>query len=239
MYTLLQIVQSILNDMDSEAVNSIGDTAEALQVASVVRDTFLNIVTTRDVPEHQELLKVNAASDLDYPTHFEYPEDVRTIVKLWYENSDGVYKEIKWVNPLDFVYLTDNTVSDYVTVFDKNAGTKLRIANNQDPRFYTSFDNKWIVMNSYDSDVDNTLQESKIRAYGVKTPTFLIEDGHVPDLNDVWQPYLLAESKAVAMDLFKGGASPKIEQAARRQKAYIRNDREKSKRQNNWSAYGR
>ena len=37
--TLLQIVQSILSDMDSEEVNSISDTTEAQQIASVVEDT--------------------------------------------------------------------------------------------------------------------------------------------------------------------------------------------------------
>ena len=43
--TLLQMVQSILSDMDSEAVNSISDTVEAEQVASVIQDTFFELGT--------------------------------------------------------------------------------------------------------------------------------------------------------------------------------------------------
>ena len=47
--TLLQIVQNILSDLDSEDVNSISDTVEAMQIARVVENTFYNIVATRDV----------------------------------------------------------------------------------------------------------------------------------------------------------------------------------------------
>ena len=43
--TLLQVVQSILSDMDSEDVNTISDTIEAQQVASVVEDTYFNIMS--------------------------------------------------------------------------------------------------------------------------------------------------------------------------------------------------
>ena len=42
--TLLEMVQSILSDMDSENVNSISDSVEAQQVASVIEDTFFNII---------------------------------------------------------------------------------------------------------------------------------------------------------------------------------------------------
>ena len=40
--TLLEMVQSILSDMDSEDVNAVSDTLEAQQVASVIEDTYYN-----------------------------------------------------------------------------------------------------------------------------------------------------------------------------------------------------
>ena len=60
--TLLQIVQNILSDMDSEDVNSLNDSIEAQQVASIVEDTYYNIIATRHIPEHQELIKLTALS---------------------------------------------------------------------------------------------------------------------------------------------------------------------------------
>ena len=50
--TLLSMVQSILSDMDSEDVNAISDSIEAQQVASVIEDTYFNLVSARDIPEH-------------------------------------------------------------------------------------------------------------------------------------------------------------------------------------------
>ena len=37
---LLEIVQNILSDMDSQEVNSISDSIEAMQVAQIVETTF-------------------------------------------------------------------------------------------------------------------------------------------------------------------------------------------------------
>ncbi len=65
--TVLDLVQTILNDMDSEPVNQLTDTLEAEQVAKVLKNTFEDIVATRIVPEHQELLKLTPASDSAYP----------------------------------------------------------------------------------------------------------------------------------------------------------------------------
>ena len=52
-------------------------------------------------------------------------------------------------------------------------------------------------------------------------------------------PYLIAEAKATAGSLLKGYSDPKVEQAARRQKVYIQNDRFNTQRSNTRRAYGR
>lgn len=238
-YTLLQIVQSILSDMDSENVYSISDTVEAEQVASIVRDTFYNIISTRKIPEHQELLKVIPNSDSEFPTHFQYGEDVKEITNIWYEDNQGYYKEVCWLDPLDFLSLTDKTNGDYAEVYDKNGGTKLRISKDKGPEFYTSFDDNWIVMNSYDETVDTTLQASKVRALGTVHPVFALEDSYVADLDSTLFPYFIAEAKSTSMSLLKGTSDAKVEQTARRQKAYIQNDLHKTKQKEKRPMYGR
>ena len=42
--TVLEIVQNILSDLNSEEVNSISDTIEADQVAEIVKTTYLDLV---------------------------------------------------------------------------------------------------------------------------------------------------------------------------------------------------
>ena len=107
------------------------------------------------------------------------------------------------------------------------------------PSFYTSFDDEHIVMDSYKSSVESTLQNSKTQAYGMVYPTFTISDTFTPDLDDTLFPYLLAESKSVAFSLFKSGSDPKVEQAARRLKSYVQNDMFRTKKENVRIKYGR
>ena len=237
--TLLEIVQQILSDMDSDEINSISDTVEAEQVARVVEQVYYNMIATRDIPEHHELLKLTAASDSEYPTHFQYGTNVKEIVEVWYEDSDGFYRGVDYVEPLEFLNKTDTVTENYDTVLDKHGSTKLRIVNNTDPKFYTSFDDNWIIMNSYNSAIEATLQSSKVRAYGTKYPVFSRVDSFIPDIDATVFPYLIAESKSTAMSLLKGGSDPKIEQAARRQKSYMQNDMYRTKMENKRPNYGR
>jgi len=124
-------------------------------------------------------------------------------------------------------------------VLDKNSGTTLYIGTNKDPSCYTSFDDEHIIMDSLDVTMDDTLQESKSRAYGTVYPTFSHEDNFEPDLDETLLPFLLAEAKSTCFSLYKAGSDPKIEQAARRQKSAVQNDMFKTKQENKRANYGR
>jgi len=241
--TLLEMVSSILSDMDSEAVNSIGDSVEAQQIASVIEDTYFNIIAARDIPEHRQLLKLTSLSSTVRPTHFQYPTNTRDIVSLSYniDTSGGVnYQEIYFVEPLDFLNrMPAVNAGTTLVVPDVNSSTSLVVFTDRMPTYYTSFDDLHIVMNAYDVTVENTLQASKTRAYGTVYPTFTIADSFVPDLDDTMLPYLLAEAKSTCFSLFKSGSDPKIEQAARRLKSFVQNDMYRTKRPNVRNHYGR
>ena len=240
--TLLEIVQNILSDLDSEDVNSISDSVEAAQIANVVENTFYNIVSTREIPEHHSLIKLTALSDTNFPTHFSYPDNVKGVSGLWYDvssDSSFEYREITYVDPRDFLSRLGSPSTNYTLVSDKVAGTKMRIGNNKMPNFYTSFDDQYIVMDSHDGSIDSTLMETKIRVMGYTIPIFSISDSYVPDLDAEMFQYLVNESKSVCFSLFKGGPDPKIDQAARRQKSYVQNDMHKTTQSNKRNLYGK
>ena len=238
--TLLEIVQEILNDLDSEQVNSISDSVEADQVASIVQSTFENIVATRYVPEHKELIQLTPLSDTAFPTHFEVQDNTKQIDNVWYDvgTTEVQYRELTYVEPLTFLQRTDG-IEDYVTVTDKNGGTTYRVGTDDNPSFYTSFDDRYIVCNSYDSTVDSSLQASKSRAYGTVYPTFTKSDTFVPDLDAPMFRYLINESKSMCFSVMKGGPDAKVDQAARRQKQYVQNDKKRVGNTAKWSNYGR
>jgi hypothetical protein len=234
--TLLEMTQSILSDMDSEAVNSISDTVEAQQIASVIEDTFFNIVAAKDIPEHRQLIKLTSLSDSTKPTHFTYPTNTRVLDVVQY-NIGTNYADVSYVEPM--VFLDRMTPDVGIVVTDVKGGTPLYIRNDRMPTYYTSFDDENIVMNSYDASVEAILQNSKTRAYGYVYPTFSQTDDFTPDIDDTMLPYLLAEAKSVCFSLFKSGSDPKVEQSARRLKSFVQNDMYKTKQVNKRPHYGR
>lgn len=240
--TLLEIVKDILSDIDSDDINSVSDTVEALQVAKVVESTFYDLIATRVIPEHNSLIKLTPLSDSDFPTHFIIEDDQAKITNIWYDvSADGSfeYRELLFKDPKDFLRIVDTKSENYDSVKDKTAGTNLRILNNEQPTYYTTFDDEHIVIDSYDSSVDTTLQESKVRALGVTYPTFSISDSYTPDIDAVYFPYLTQEAKSRVFSMFKGQIDQKVEQAARRQKSYIQNDKRKIGQLDRMRRYGR
>jgi hypothetical protein len=239
--TLLEMTQSILSDMDSEGVNSISDTVEAAQIASVIEDTFFNIIAARDIPEHKQLIKLTSLSAVAKPTHFNYPTNTRKLDVIQYNvgTTTPNYKTIVYVDPMTFISRMDESSSNVVVVTDVKGGTPLYIRNDRMPSYYTSFDDENIVMDTFDSSISVTLQTGKTRAYGYIYPTFNQTDDFTPDVDDTMLPYLLAEAKSVCFSLFKSGSDPKIEQSARRLKSSVQNDMYKTKMANKRPNYGR
>ena len=233
--TLLELTQSILSDMDSEPVNSIGDSDEAMQIASVIQDTFYNIISARNIPEHDRLIKLTSLSDSAKPTHFLYPDNVKEIRLFEYEG-----REVYWKDPIAFLNSMPSSAStDAVEVLDPISSSKLYIRADKAPRYYTTFDDQYIVCDSYNAVDGATLTSNKTRCWGTQYPVFSIEDNHTPDIDDVLFPYLLAEAKSVCFSIFKSGSDPKIEQSARRLKAYVQNDQHRTKLANVRPFYGR
>ena len=138
-----------------------------------------------------------------------------------------------------FIDRMNQNTSTNLVVTDVAGGTTLFIGKSTTPTYYTSFDDEHIVMDSYDSAVENTLQNSKTRAFGYVYPTFSLTDSFEPDLDDTMLPYMLAEAKSTCFSLFKSGSDPKIEQSARRLKSFVQNDMYKTKRENKRPYYGR
>jgi len=243
--TLLEIVQDILSDTDGEEVNSISDSIEAQQAATIVEHTFYDILSNRDVPEHTELMQFTAFADSDFPTHFEFPENTLSIGKVWYDTTANAtaaaeYDAVEYLDNETFLELVDSVASNYVLVFDANAASRLRIRNDRFPKYYTSFDDENIVMDSYHATYESTLTSARTRVMAKVSPVFnRTSDTYIPDIDQNMFPYLIAESRARFMDWYKGGASAKAEQWARRLKVGMQGNRLKTPQGNRRNHYGR
>lgn len=244
--TLLDMVQDILSDMDSDEVNSIDDTSEATQVAQIIKTTYYEIISDGDWPHLGQLLQLTASGDSDLPTHMTLPDDVRYMKWIKYNKRKSTdtkdkYAKVEYKKPEEFIEmlnLRDSSASNITTVTD-SSGISLLILNDTAPSYYTSFDNDTIVFDSYDSAVDTTLQSSKAQSYGYREPTFSITDSFIPDLPSKAFPYLLSESKSVCFNVLKQSANPKEEQRASRQKRRLSQERRRMGGGITYPNYGR
>ena len=243
--TLLEIVQDTMNDMDSDEVNSISDTVEATQIANICRSVYYDVITTVDLPEHTELMSVSGLSNSSRPNYMD-AKSVTEIKEFRYNVSDTAgeleYKLIDYVPPEDFIQrivTRDTSQTEVIIVTDPTNGISLPIINNKMPDYYTSFDDRYLCFDSYDSAIDSTLQSSKTMVLGIKLPSFTMTDASVPDMDDTIFPYYLSEVKSRALSLLKGGPDPKVEQFARKHRYFQRNNRYKTGEQRILNDYGR
>jgi hypothetical protein len=74
----------------------------------------------------------------------------------------------------------------------------LNYFNDRSPCYCTIIGNYWILFDSYDSTVDDTLQATKTMAFGRINPTFKMEDSFIPDLAEDQFQLLYNEAKLLA-----------------------------------------
>lgn len=226
--TLLEMTQEILSDMNSDTVNSISDTVEAMQVATIIKRTFLNMANERLWPAYKRLLKLVPYGDGSRPNYMKFDEAVIQVDWVKYDSRDSLtgaedYLTVAYVQPDEFierVMARDPDGDNVETVIDPH-GTPVFIFNDQAPTFYTSFDDETLVFDSYNKAVESTLMASKTQAYGEVEPEFQMADGFVPAMPVKYFPYLINEAKSTCFIKIKEVFSQKDEQNAQRQKAWL------------------
>lgn len=233
--TLLQMVQDILSESDSDPVNSIADTEESEQAAVVIKNAYFDLIIQKRLPEHKELTQLTALGDSAKPNYLKFPSLVTDLITFKYDKrllaGDAKnYEDVHWLEPDEFIERTVRRDSSSATVdtISDFSGVPILVANDKHPQYWTSFDDEYIVCDSYLSTLDATLQASKTLAYVRKYPAFTVSDSFTPDMDEELFPLLLAEAKSNFWSAFKGGVNQKVEQTARRNRVALQSREFKS-----------
>ena len=229
--TLLDMTQSILSDMGSDQINSLGDTFESDRVASIIKDTYLQLVIDRKWPTHEQLTTLTAAADSNHPTHMLIPEDFRRITFIKYDTADSTetrqrFHPVNYKSPEDFltmIYMRDDTASNMTVVTDtlSSNSRKLFIQTDKKPEWWTSFDDNYVILDSYDSGVDSTIQQSKMIVGAHREPAWTTSDSFIPDMPSHAFPLLMSEAKSTCFIDIRQEANAKSEQLSRRHRTHL------------------
>jgi len=237
--TSLKMVQDILSDLDSDEIASISDTLEALQVSQILETTYFEIISQRDWPHLGNVFQLTAAGSGTNPTRFQIAPTVQKIEWIKYDvKSLGAtrkdFADIKYITPSQFIERTNNLDSTLTTVdtVTANGGIDLLIQNDKAPQFYTTFDDEFIIMDSYEVAIETFLGAAKTQAFGYTEPNYTSNsDAFVADLPAKAFPYYLSEAKSVAFNALKQVPNAKEEQRSRRQRYKMAADSDRAEQE--------
>lgn len=230
-YSLIQIVQRVLSSMDSDAVNSIGDSYEATQVASIVEQCFNNIVSRSELPIQDTVFTLTPSNDPTKPTVMYRPPNVVNVRWIQYNtiSDTGVvpnWTPVSYLPPADFATLVLGYASQTASPAQAIAYTVTNAAGDQltfyalnyvGPTWYTSYDDTTVLFDSYDATVDDTIQASKMLCHGQVTQVFQLVDSYIPPLEDHQFAVLINEAKQTAHAELKQAQNAVAASEARKQ----------------------
>jgi hypothetical protein len=227
--SLLDIVQDILSDMNSDEVNSISDTVESMQIAQIVKSVYFEMMGNKNWPHLRNFIRLQASGDNTKPTHMRIPDNIKELEWIQYNrrtnNSPSVakYEDISYVDIDEFIHITNqyNVTDADVTEITDFSNITFFIKTEEHPKYWTSLDDDYVVFNAYNSTLESTLQQAFTRVLAYEEPTWSMQDTYIPDLPSEAFPALLAEAKSTAFTRIKQMPDQKAEQQAVRQKNWL------------------
>lgn len=249
-FTLIEMVQKILEALGSDEVNSISDSVEATQAARLLEDVYYDLLNQNDWPWLNTLTQLEAVADGDRPTYLRIPETVTRIDDFRYDCTDRItdpdedllkIQKICWLEPMEFLNLTqgrngEQTNAQEVTTFD---GIRFLILNDVCPTYWTSFDDEYVITDSFDNTIESTLESGRSQVLVKEIPTFTLVDSFVADAPNNFFPLWLAEAKQSAFNYWRQEGSPQDQKRSQRGLSVMRRDANRTNNDDGKVKFGR
>lgn len=224
--TLLEMTQRILSSMDSDAVNSITDTAESVQVADIIRSSYWDIISAIQMPEHNDLFELTATSS-STPVIMTLPSNITSVEWIKYDTKLSTetgkkYRDLEYWPLEDFLHAMhslnggDSNVETFTLTTNGSDTMDILCRTDLFPSRWTTYNDNTIIFDAYKSSEDSFLQKTKTMAYGSHVPTWSHTDNFTPDLDAKQFTLLFNEAKGQAFIELKQTVNAKAEKRARR-----------------------
>lgn len=250
--TNLELVQNILSSMDSDNVNSISDTEEAQQVQTVLKEVYNNIISRRRWEFLKKTRQLENVSDVTRPNKMKIPDNVTRVECFQWQTRDVVdvdhkpWKELRYLAPCDFIRHVQSRDVEQLKIQDRvlevvnDDLVSIPMITDQEPQYWTSFDDVHIYMDNFIHDNPLTTAIAERTSVDV-TQQQLWRDGdtEIQFLPPEMFPLLLAEAKSTCWLNFKGASNAKAEQVASRQYIKMREEEPTVQPQRQWYNYGK
>lgn len=225
-YSLLELTQRILESMESDEVSGISETPESVAVANIIKECYFDIVGELNMDEQEGLVKLDSSGDNTKPCLMFIPSSASRIQWMQYNHGTTLqpeYKDLRFVPNDEYIYFqtgydpNDDRVIP-MTVRINNSDFVFNVKNDSHPQYYTIFDEKSVVFDSYLSTDESTLTQIRSLAFASINPEFEMRNDWIPDLDPRQFQLLLQDAKQTAFTELKQAQNPLAEKKARRNK---------------------
>lgn len=220
--TYLEIVRTLLSELESDDVNSLNQTVESEEVTGMVKQIYYHIIAGRKWPHLRQLFKLEEIPGVD--NILQIPDDIQLIEWIKYNKRKGLtekdqFRPIKRITPEKFTEICNSRDSTSPNVFVVDiSDVKLLIRTDLHPQFWTSFNDKDILFDSFNSDVDTELDPDSTLCYGYRYPAVEVDDNFIFDLPVDAFPYFINECRSFVFNSIKQMPHVKAEQMAQTQR---------------------
>lgn len=233
-FPLIEMVQKVLEALGSDEVNSLSDTVEATQVGRLLEDSFYDLLNQKEWPFLMQLIQLDSLADSDQPTTLRIPDDVVRIDNIRYDMTDRVtiplehlvIRDVDWLEPERFLREVQNRNTDRSDVREVMTpnGIRIPIIDDDRPKWWTSFDDEFVIFDGYDDDLESTVTNNRTQCMAKVIPTFTQSDTFTPNVPAHFFQTWLADAKSTAFIYWRQEVSPKDEQKLRRGLSVLRRD---------------
>jgi len=223
--TLIQVVQSVLGALDSDAVNEIGETNESQQIALLASETYYEMATFQDIPQFQRIDQLIGLNDDTQPTVMSIPKDVTDVGVIRYRHvapqGHITMERVEYCEKDQFldIQLDLNVEHEDKIGYNTLPGNiKIPYRKDRGPTLWTTFDDGLIVFDAVDTvyAAETTLHNDHSLLISYAVPEFFMEDDFVIPLPPQLHAQFLAQVKAVASSEQKQLPNPNQEAISRR-----------------------
>lgn len=179
--TLLTIIQDMLGAIEAENVSTVGETVESQLCTNIANRCYEDMISHKKWRHFKQKINLESTTELNILVP---PQGTRAIdpYNVWYGTS-----KVKYIEPDRFLEITRgrNVADTNVDEIDN-----IKVYNDRDPVYFTSFDDWELVFDSIPNTVDG-LDPSESLALAVQHPTGRLSlDEEYFDIPDVLFPAL-------------------------------------------------
>lgn len=222
-YTLLEIIQRVGSVIKSDEITELDETIEAVDIRNEIQNTFDDLMSTWDwefLKHHPRKLDAITPARV---VQLAIPSDVKHIEKLMYNarsavGSDPVFKNLTYLKPSEFHELVlRRQLGANVEECDVGDGVAIRVYNDQEPSYFTSYDEVTVVFDAYQKSVDAAgIDPAKTAVIA----TLILNSGSTADWSPAVPEYIhnlwFQESVARCSSQIRGVENGRYERQARR-----------------------